>query len=118
MILTCLKPCEFPVSGMNSEAGRFLGSLAWGLDRGRWWLLLLMARTLPSDPAGNGEGSTSGAVKCLMAGLERLAIAEVWMLSGAASECAVHRNMSYFTELVGCFFFLRMLQGFQRSDAM
>ena len=67
-----------------------------------------MARTLLSDPAGNGEGSTSGAVKRLMAGLEmgleRLVVAAIWMLSGAASGCAVHRNMSYFTELVGCFF--------------
>lgn len=63
-----------------------------------------MAQTLPNDPAGNREGSTSEAMKRLMAGLEMLAIAEIWTLSGAASGFAVHRNMSYFTELVGCFF--------------
>lgn len=54
----------------------------------------------------------------LETGLAGLAVAETRTSSGAASSFAGRGNMSYFTELVGCWvFFLRMLQGFQRSGA-
>lgn len=97
VILTCLKPCESLVLAVNALT-RDVSSLAWGLDGGRWRLLPLMSQTLPSDPAGNGEGSTSGAVKHLMAGLEmgleRLAVAGIRMLSGGASAeiCLISQN--------------------------
>lgn len=60
----------------------------------------MVAQLLPSGLDGNGEGLTSGAVECWMAGLMTgLARAGRWVLSAAAST-----EMSYFPELGGAFF--------------
>lgn len=117
-----------------------LGAGGWGaLARAGWWQMVADGSSAPGCPGrergaidsrsremsdGNGTGE-AGAGRGAGVAWRRprcgccLALAEVRVLSGAGSAFAVHRNMSFFTELVGCFFFfLRMLQGFQRSDAM